>query len=274
MKNITLLFCIVFTFIACGKEEFHISNLNNNKIIVLGHGGMGKTNIYPMNSFESIMNCLFSGADGTEIDVQMTKDSVLVAYHDQKLEDNTNLSGTINSKNWAEIQNATYQNASYLHYSIVSLNEIFSNIPNLHSYKFTFDTKLYIENSDTIQFYHTYSNAIEGIIKKFNLENNIFIESEDTAFLKIMKIKSPDYKLFFYPKLFEKGFEIATNLELYGISISTDIVSKEQIEIAHANNLLVAVWSINSQKANKEAIQKNPDFIQTDKLENLLKLLE
>ena len=49
---------------------------------------------------------------------------------------------------------------------------------------------------------------------------------------------------------------------------------EEQIKIAHDNKLLVAIWNTHSASDNIEAINKNPDFTQTDKVKNLIKLLK
>ena len=50
---------------------------------------MGIAFKYPINSYESFEPCFRIGAEGSEMDVQMTKDSVLVLFHDAKLEDGT-----------------------------------------------------------------------------------------------------------------------------------------------------------------------------------------
>jgi len=101
MKNAMVIFIMLFIVSSCQKEDFDIINLNSNKISILGHGGMGIEHTYPMNSFESILNCLSIGADGTELDVQKTKDSVLVAFHDESLENSTDISGRIFNATWA-----------------------------------------------------------------------------------------------------------------------------------------------------------------------------
>ena len=274
MKNLITLFVILFVVSSCKKEDFEIINLNNNKIILLGHGGMGIGSTYPMNSFESIIKCLSLGADGTEIDVQMTKDSVLVAFHDNDLSNNTNMKGLINSLNWSEIKGTYYQSTPYLNYSIISLEQLFSNINNLHNYKFTFDCKLYPVNNNANSYYNTYINALNKIIDKYDLQDNIYIESQSEEFLKLLQATNNNYKLFIYPSSFINGLEIAGNLNLYGITISTRDITKEQIKIAHNNNFLVAIWNTHSKNKNIEGIRKNPDFIQTDRVEHLIKLLK
>jgi glycerophosphoryl diester phosphodiesterase len=273
-KKYTGILMVLALLFSCAKEEFFVSNLNNNKILVLGHGGMGIDQTYPMNTYESIVKCLNLGAAGTEIDVQMTKDSVLVAYHNEDLADKTNLKGIINDLNWSDIENGYYTSTPYLNYSILSLDQLFSNIDNIQDYKFTFDCKLYTNNANSVDFQGSYINAIAKIIDKYNLQNNIYIESEDIAFLQRLQEKDENYKLFIYPSSFEVGLQIALDLNLYGITISTEDITKQQVEIAHSNNLYVALWNTHSKERNTEAVTKNPDIIQTDKVEHLVKLLK
>lgn len=267
-KYLTFTVLLALLLISCGKEDLNI----NNEIIVLGHGGMGIGQTYPINTFESILKCLNSGTDGSEIDVQLTKDGVLVAFHGQDLSDNTNLSGAINDFNWSEIENAFYTDTPYLNYSILSLDQLFANIPNLNNYKFTFDCKL-VTNNNPVNFKEAYINSLSKIIDKYDLKSNVYIESQDTSFLVQLKEKDPSYQLFIYPSSFEEGFNIALDLDLYGITISTKNVSREQIAQAHNNNLKVAIWNTHSKSKNIEGVNKSPDFIQTDKVKHLVDLL-
>ena len=276
MNKITRFLIASFLFLSsCKKQEFDIVNLNDNKITALGHAGMGIASTYPMDSYESILSCLNLHMDGSEFDVQMTKDSVLVAFHDLELSDKTNLKGTINSMNWSDVKNGHYNITPYLtNYSIISLEQLFSNIDNIKKYKFTFDCKLYTNDNDINRFYERYMNEVIKIIQKHDIEDNVYIESQSREFLSLFKSKKPAYRLFIYPSSFEEGLEIASSLHLYGITISTRNITKEQIKTAHDNGLLVAVWNTHTENDNIEAINKNPDFIQTDKVKGLLKLLK
>ena len=271
MKNF-LYILLIFHFSSCQKETFNINNLNAN-ILVMGHGGMGVSHVYPMNTFESIMHCVNLGVDGTEIDVQMTKDGVLVAYHDKELSNKTNKCGLVNDFYWNDLQSAYYTSVPYLNYSILSLEQLFSNIDNLYEHKFIFDCKLY-SNNDSLFFYNSFINSFREIINKYSLQNNVYFESQNSDFLIKLKNDNPEYKLFIYPPSFEIGLEVALNIELFGITISTDEISREQIEIAHSNNLFVSIWNVNSKNENIAAINKNPDCIQTDKVKHLVNLLD
>lgn len=270
---ILLIFCFLL-FLACTKEKQNVVNLEGNKIVALGHAGMGIGNRYPMNSYESILKCLNLGMDGTEFDVQMTKDSILVAFHHQELDRRTNATGTINSLTWKEIKNIRYSQTPYLNYPIISVEDLFTHLDNLSRYKFTFDCKLYTENQDMKLFYTNYINAMDKLIQKFDLEDNVYIESQSVDFLKLIQLKNPKYKLFIYPSSFESGLKIAEELNLYGITISTRDITKEQIQLAHNVQKRVAIWNTHSYSANVEAVSKNPDFIQTDRVKHLVKLVK
>ena len=85
MKEFIYISLLSILLFSCQVEDFELNNLNGNRIDALGHGGMGISNLYPSNSAESILNCLYLGATGTEIDIQMTSDGVLVLFHDEEL---------------------------------------------------------------------------------------------------------------------------------------------------------------------------------------------
>ena len=274
MKKYNLFIFCFFLLVACSKEKRNVMNLEGNKIVALGHAGMGIGNKYPMNSYESILKCLNLGMDGTEFDVQMTKDSVLVAFHHQVLDGRTNANGIINSMTWKQLKNVRYSQTLYLNYPILGVEDLFAHLDNVSRYKFTFDCKLYTENNDIKLFYTNYINAMDKLIQKFDLEDNVYIESQSVDFLKQIQLKNPNYKLFIYPSSFESGLKIAEELNLYGITISTRDITKEQIQIAHTAQKRVAIWNTHSYSANVEAVSKNPDFIQTDRVKHLVKLVK
>jgi glycerophosphoryl diester phosphodiesterase len=274
MKTKFISVIIILAMVSCSRETPDIINLNGNKITVMGHGGMGVSSSYPLNSYESIMKCLALGTGGSEFDVQMTKDSVLVLYHDQDLSSNTALAGLVNSHSWSEMKNARYRHAPYLEYEVCSLEELFAGISEPGKYKFTFDCKLYHAGNDQEAFNETYINAVISAVEKYGLQNNVCIESQSSEFLSLFKSKRPSYSFFIYPPDFESGLQIANSLGLKGITISTRSISREQVIIAHDNNLQVALWNVHSGSDHREAIDKQPDFIQSDRVEKLIKLLK
>ena len=206
----------------------------------------------------------------------MTKDSTLIIYHHAKLEEGTLCKGIINDKLWSEIWGCHHASPYSSKINLLSFNGLMEQLTNagydIHNYVFTFDCKTYTSATDKNLFFNQYANAILKAVDDFKLENNLLIEIQDTTFLRILQNKRKGLKLFIYPNGFEKGFQLAKSMGLFGITIHTDEITSEQIKLAHDNGLRITLWGINSEKANIEAIQKSPDFIQTDKIIHLLKV--
>ena len=92
--------------------------------IILGHGGMGIRSIQPLNSEASLLEAISYPIDGTELDVRMTADCVLVALHDNDLSLSTSCSGSVSSKRYSELIeciNSTWLNSS----NISSIDSLF-----------------------------------------------------------------------------------------------------------------------------------------------------
>ena len=102
MRILVYISLLSFSLFACKKKSFQINNLNGGQIEILGHGGSGYADLYPIDTKESVFNCLNLGADGSEMDVQLTKDNVLVLFHDEDLSLNTNMTGLIRQYTFEE----------------------------------------------------------------------------------------------------------------------------------------------------------------------------
>ena len=272
---------ILFLFVllaSCDKDNFEIDNLNGNNIGALGHGGMGFSGSYPMNSFESIFYSLSLGADGSEFDVQMTKDSVLVLFHDKELENSTNGNGHIYEKTWDEIKNSTYKYPLYTNYKIITVDELFSGLESQinqlpkTSYTFSLDCKYYNPNNSEVDI-NTFTNALIKVIDKYNLTENIFIELQEKSLMHSLKNKRPELKIFALTDFYE-GMQLADEIDLHGIITDTDKITKEQVKLAHEKGLMISVYNTDTKNDNINAINKNVDFIQSDKLKHLIELLE
>lgn len=274
MRHLTFIFIAVI-LASCSKENFDIDNLNGNRIEALGHAGMGVSNLYPINSAESILNAINIGSDGTEIDLQLTKDNILVAFHDGQLGASTNMEGSIRDYTWEELKNTSYNSTQYLAYNIVRISDLLENIDNRSDHLLSFDIKLYPSlNEEITPYLSDYINAVSLLFNKYNLNSHCFIESQSETFITGLSIINGTINNFIYPQDFNSGFEIAVNNGLFGISIHNDNITKDQVKIAHENGLYIIIWGVNQSSENEEAILKNPDMIETDALKDLIKLLD
>jgi glycerophosphoryl diester phosphodiesterase len=272
MKKYThfIFFGLILTY-SCSKYDQNTINLNGNRIDVLGHAGSGISSIYPINSYESIKNVLTKGADGSEVDLQITKDNVLVLYHDENLNESTNLSGRVSDLNWDEIKDGKYITGNYSNYRICSLEDLMNQLDK--DKNITFDIKLFAGSHETFEAYtERFSQEVLNF-ESSNTDKKIIIETQDLPFAQLLKEANPILPVFYYPQDFSIGLQIALDNDLDGITIANDNISSEEVEIAHQNDIWVTIWGIKNKKEIRSAISKNPDHIQTDNIKYTLKYL-
>jgi len=227
---------------------------------------MGDHFQYPGNTLESVLPVLEIGADGSEIDIQMTKDSILVLFHNDVLEGRTHCTGKVYDYNWEEIKNCTY-NAVQSNVKLISVDELFSNIENLEDFYFSFDCKLDPDNVYNINYRKIFLRAISQINDEYEMSGNIFIEG-DLNFLQLAKELGLNNKGF----LIGSSIDIAIENNIFGIGATLE-TSPDTISYAHANGIYVMMWGAKTDIGNKQALKLNPDILQTDKPIPLLMLL-
>jgi len=79
-----------------------IHNPNSKNVLVICHRGDWRN--YPENSIPAIESVIRMGTDMVEIDVQLTKDSVLVLMHDRTIDRSTTGRGKIGEMTYEELQ--------------------------------------------------------------------------------------------------------------------------------------------------------------------------
>ncbi len=81
---------------------------DKSTVIVVAHRGDWRN--FPENSLEAIDNAVKMGVDVVELDVQMTKDSVIILMHDVTLDRTTTGKGRVSEQEWAYISNLKLRN--------------------------------------------------------------------------------------------------------------------------------------------------------------------
>jgi len=106
MKKIVLLFLLcwmAFGATAQGRAEFLLEQLLHNPQYVLVVAHRGDWRNHPENSLPAIESCIRQGLDMVEIDLQRTKDGVLILMHDHTLDRTTNGHGRVDEHTYQEI---------------------------------------------------------------------------------------------------------------------------------------------------------------------------
>ncbi|UZD24239.1 glycerophosphodiester phosphodiesterase family protein [Algoriphagus halophytocola] len=254
-----LLFTLLTALSAC-TISFAQKSFHQNKVIA--HRGAWKAEGLPQNSIASLKQAVELGCEGSEFDVWMTADGVLVVNHDADFEG-------------MDIETSTYQELTA------------KKLPNG-------------EQLPTVKAYLKAGKKQKGTklifeIKpsRISVERSIEIAEKSVMMVKKMKAeKWVDYITFSYEgglKAIETDPEAnvayltgdKTPAELkeagyFGFDYNINLLRKnpQWIKEAQELGLTVNAWTVNKEEDLKWFLEQNPDFITTDEPELLFKLME
>ncbi len=87
LQNKLLLLLFLFVITACSKNLYRLKNMKFHPNIIVAHRGAWKKQNHPENSIAALRHAIDLQYTGSEFDVRMTKDEVLVINHDPAFHD-------------------------------------------------------------------------------------------------------------------------------------------------------------------------------------------
>ena len=266
---------IIVTISACSNYHFHINNLNNDAISILGHRGSGVhfLNPFPENTIVSIDNALRKlKIHGVEIDINNSSNILPVLYHDEKLSFKTNCSARVCSKSIAELKNCFYQGDfryNFLQNSITSLEDVFKRY-NTDRPKLT----LWLDIKFSSGCNHEPKNYAKEIIRLKNVlevKQDLIIFTSNQVILNEIRRLEPNLK-FVLKTNGLSALKRAVQETFWGVLSQNGITSTE-IKIFHRNNIRVVLFGDRSKDDLVAMASKSPDAIITNQPRLLQELL-
>lgn len=274
---------IVGVLVYMGREFFFASRYKGADVLVLGHGGAGFVsplnpyNPLPANSRASIKKALeVHGADGLELDVQLTKDGVLVLYHDGTLMATTGRQDTIQNLNAAQVVGLRYQEGLlydlFQREKVITLREAlelfstYAELPYLHIDLRNYDTSRYSE----------YAKTVLRLLQEYEypLAKLAFI-SPDPEFLKAFKVEEPAATLLLDATgSFEETQQQVLAYGLSGICVNGRDVTKEQVQAAKQQGLQVVLFGGKSNSRIAKMIEMEPNAIQVNDVAAMRRMVD
>jgi len=278
-KLIAFLLMPCFIYCGCRNDHWNIHNLNNGKIDIIGHRGSGPqtaANPVPDNSLQSFKNALeLYGADGIEMDVQMSSDGVPFLYHDPLLESHTNFSGCISDYTATDLRNCAYSNSDE---KLITLEECIQYCLTLRIMpKLFLDTKpefiCHINSLASLDALSWYADHLHKVVDKYGIYPYAYVEAGNSALIYFLQRKSNRF-LFNLNGLIPDHLPIVDSMGIYGMMLGNADVSAEGIALAHNHGVRISLFAVNDKQEAKNAIAKSPDYILTDDILLLKQLLD
>ncbi|WP_079509679.1 glycerophosphodiester phosphodiesterase [Mesobacillus jeotgali] len=139
--------------------------------LILAHRGYAAE--YPENTLLAFKEAEKAGADGLELDVQMTKDGELVVIHDEKVDRTTDGSGMVKDFNFKDLRqlDARFKFSSLTgKQQIPALEEVLEWLAGTR-------LKCNIELKNTIMPYEGMEEKVINMVRKYDLTERIIISS-------------------------------------------------------------------------------------------------
>ena len=280
---------ILFFFFPVSFDTASVKNLNNGKVTVVGHSGLGffswiPFNPNPSNSYASLSKAIDEyKSDGVEVDVQMTSDGEFVLYHDEKLDSKTDFTGCIANYTLAEVSEARYQLGApfdwFQNEGLISLEKLISflkkqeDFPILHLDVRNKSACFTVE--ENAEWEEKVAKNLIALLKEQNVPKEkvtmISLSFEFTSHL--LRMESPYPISFEIVGNFEQNYEWVKNMGIKSVTIKPKLLTKELSARIHQDGLQVITFGAKSKSGNKKLLELNPDVIQTNNIKALRELL-
>ncbi|MCB9184541.1 MAG: hypothetical protein H6591_11550 [Flavobacteriales bacterium] len=227
--------------------------------LIIGHGGGGTSSAHPLDSEASAVEALSHGADGIELDAQLTADGVLVAYHDAELRGAAPCPGKVNDLRWEELERCAAGPAP-----IVRLEELLPRLASEYpGVDFTLDCKLFAEG-EWWPYMELFSDALAALHARPELRGRVLVECQITDFLRLVQRKAPGIRVSYYATRFSGAVDTVKANGFAGLTIDHALLSAAEVAEARAQGISVTLFGVDGAMSHRAALAKHPDRLQTD----------
>lgn len=249
------------------------SGVGKGHPLIIAHRGGAKESTE--NTIPAFQRAFRIGADGIETDIQLTKDGVVIIYHDDK---------------WGRVEAgaASERLISDMPFSEIASHNLVAvgddrggrRVPTLEDSLKALDRGLLnIELKTGARFDELVDKTI-GILKNYQGIDRVVLEAPDLDTSKKLRAAlGPNLKLHINPAYdrsvpFETSLEGVLKFKPHSISVSYRRLSYDIVEQAHKAGVEVWVWTVDKPEIAQAMSLLGVDAIKTDVPSTMLKLFK
>ena len=213
---------------------------------------------YPENTILAFQKAIEVGADGIELDVQLTKDGEVVIIHDETIDRTTDGKGYVVDYTYKELSKF---DASYIYRGEMGVNKI----PTLKEYFELVKDLDFITNIELktgINEYLGIEEKVYQLIKEYQLEKKVIISSFYHFSILTMKKIAPELKCGFLSEdwTIDAGAYTASHkIECFHPRFNNLI--PEVVAELKKNNIEINTWTVNRGEDINDLIDKKVDIL-------------
>ena len=242
--------------------------MRSGDALVFGHrGAMAQA---PMNTLASFELARRQGADGIELDAQLSKDGHIVLMHDDTLDATTNGQGKVSVFTLAELKRfdaGAWFSDDFADERIPTLDEVFD--------AFGKDLLINIEVKSTLGLARRGDKLLADCVRRHKLRERVIVSCFDPTILRRFKEMMPMALMGF---LYQPDMPAAHYLPLKRLWHEArhprhDMVDQGYMNWARAQGYFVNAWTVNDGQRARELARLGVNAIITDKPDAIIRAL-
>jgi glycerophosphoryl diester phosphodiesterase len=222
---------------------------------IISHRGDSKN--FTENTLQAIISAKEMGADSCEIDVQLTKDSRVVVFHDKSLKRLTGISEYVNNLDYEELIALAGQQVKIPLFEDI-LDYAKDNI------KLVVELKPDSRKTDLVE-------KVVGYVKNRNMISKVMIQSLDYKSLEMIETIEPRIATGFIAYMLYGDYK---KLVVDFLNVEKSYLSEKMIKDIHNAGKKVWVWTVNSEDEMEKFVDMKVDGILTDDILTLKNYLK
>jgi glycerophosphoryl diester phosphodiesterase len=249
MKTLNLPIIILIVLLLSGCV---VTKAEDPFLVIAHRGDSGQA---PEHTFASYNRAVELGADYIEIDLRLTKDNHLIAFHDETVERTTNGKGAVRDLTLERVKKldaGSWFDSSYKDEKVPTLEEIFERYGN--------DENYYIE-TEVLEGSLVMEKQLVSLIEEYNLEDNVVIQSffpESLKEVKKLNNKLPLVLLLEKETVFTKEKINEWNNYLFAVAPTCLDLNERIVSKLHSSDLKIHPFF--PTKSEKEEIKRMIDI--------------
>ncbi|MDZ5471071.1 glycerophosphodiester phosphodiesterase (plasmid) [Bacillus sp. 31A1R] len=204
----------------------------------------GYSSAFPENTMRAFMEAEKAGAEGLEIDVQLTKDGEVVVIHDEKVDRTTGSTGYVKDFTFKELRKL---DASYLHKTLLKKEPI-PSLEELFEWMSTTNLVCNVELKNIIFRYEGMEEKIIELVRKYNLADRIILSSFNHYSIIYSYRIDPEVEI---APLLAEGLYMpwvyASSIQAKGIHPKYIAATNEMVKSCMENGIAVRPYTVNKK---------------------------
>ncbi len=236
-----------------GKANFRLALFQNPT--VMAHRGLSAD--APENTLYAFSDAISVGADFIELDVQQTRDGVLVVMHDSNLKRTTGVNKDIWDVDYADIQNldaGSWFDPAYANARIPTLEETLQFVDKR--------AKLNIEIKPTKHGSDTLEQDVAELITQYQYTDACYVTSFSYGSLKKIKEANPEIRTGYLMSVAYGQFYSLKYADAF--SLNKVFVTSQVVNAAHQQGKQIFAWTVNGMSEVRSLCNLHVDSIITD----------